>query len=109
MLKVSIDTDKIDSWQSFHEVFKTAFGFPEFYGCNMNAWIDCMTYIDDPGAGMKRNAIAPGDTLVIELVSGGSFKVRCPEIYLALLECTAFVNQRKIDSKENSMIAIATY
>ena len=28
-------------------------GFPGFYDRNMNAWIDCMSYIDELGAGMN--------------------------------------------------------
>jgi hypothetical protein len=34
-------------------------------------------------------------------------KQRCPDIHSALLECAAFVNFRKIENNEQSMIAIA--
>ncbi len=51
--KVSLDCDKISGWRSFHEEFARVFGFPDFYGKNMNAWIDCMTYVDDPDSGMS--------------------------------------------------------
>lgn len=51
--KVSLDCNKFHDWPSFHEEFAKAFGFPDFYGKNMNAWIDCMTYLDDPDAGMS--------------------------------------------------------
>lgn len=51
--KVSLDYDKISNWQSFHEEFAKAFGFPDFHGKNMNARIDRMTYVDDPAAGMS--------------------------------------------------------
>jgi RNAse (barnase) inhibitor barstar len=54
MVIVRIDTTKIRDWASFHEVFSEAFGFPDFYGRNMDAWIDCMTSLDDPAAGMSR-------------------------------------------------------
>ena len=30
-------------WESFHTVSAEVFGFPEFYGRNMNAWIDCLS------------------------------------------------------------------
>ncbi len=36
--KVRIDTNRIVDWNSFHDVFAEAFGFPDFYGRNMNAW-----------------------------------------------------------------------
>ncbi|MDZ4753789.1 MAG: barstar family protein [Phycisphaerae bacterium] len=31
--------------------FAETFGFPGFYGRNMNAWNDCMTFLDGPDAG----------------------------------------------------------
>jgi hypothetical protein len=49
---VRIDATSIRDWNSFHAVFKQAMGFPDFYGANMDAWIDCMSYLDDPAAGM---------------------------------------------------------
>jgi hypothetical protein len=45
---VTIPADRITDWESFHSVFKQALGFPDFYGRNMDAWNDCMTYLDDP-------------------------------------------------------------
>lgn len=43
---VKIDTQNIKDRTSFHLEFKKAMGFPEFYGMNMNAWIDCMSDIE---------------------------------------------------------------
>jgi RNAse (barnase) inhibitor barstar len=105
--KVRINTDLITEWNSFHDIFKITFGFPDFYGRNMDAWIDCMTDIDDKETGMTRVWINKTDTLVIELTNSKQFKERCPDIYIALLECAAFVNFRKIENKEQAMIAIA--
>jgi barstar (barnase inhibitor) len=53
MAKVRIKTEAITDWQSFHESFKREMGFPDFYGMNMNAWIDCLTYLDEED-GMSR-------------------------------------------------------
>jgi Barstar (barnase inhibitor) len=44
---VDIPTDRIIDWNSFHDVFSELLGFPEFHGRNMNAWIDCLTDVDD--------------------------------------------------------------
>lgn len=52
MTVVKLDTRPITDWLTFHTVFAKSFGFPGFYGRNMNAWIDCMTSLDDPSAGM---------------------------------------------------------
>ena len=64
---IRIDTRLINDWSSFHHVFKQQFGFPEFYGSNMNAWIDCMSSLDDPEAGMSKVHVQKGGVLVIEL------------------------------------------
>src|SRR5690242_6490649 len=94
---VQIDGSRITDWETFHDHFSAAFGFPSFYGRNMNAWVDCMTYLDDPGAGMTSVNVSRGDILVISIASVRDFKKRCPEIYEALVECSAFVNSRKIE------------
>jgi len=40
---VRVDATHIRDWDNFHDVFADAFGFPDFYGRNMDAWVDCMT------------------------------------------------------------------
>ncbi len=64
---VTIPTDAIVDWDSFHEVFRTALGFPDFYGRNMDAWIDCMTSIDDPSSGMTDPSVAPGELFALRI------------------------------------------
>jgi RNAse (barnase) inhibitor barstar len=49
---VQIAGSKITDWDSFHDLFAEVFGFPGFYGRNMNAWNDCMTYLAVPEEGM---------------------------------------------------------
>jgi len=62
----------------------------------MNAWIDCMSDIDDAEYGITDFKVSPEDTLVLHLENAEDFKSRCPEIYEELFECTAFVNSRKL-------------
>ena len=47
MKMVKIDCSLIKDWESFHQCFREGFGFPAFYGNNMNAWIDCMSSLDE--------------------------------------------------------------
>ena len=47
---VPIDCDGIVDWNSFHDTMIEAFGFPGWYGRNMNAWVDLMTYLDEDQA-----------------------------------------------------------
>jgi hypothetical protein len=60
------------SSRSFHQTCREAFGFPDFYGMNMNAWIDCLTHLDE-GDGMSRFHLASGETLNIEVPDTESF------------------------------------
>lgn len=107
MQKIKIETDKINDWNSFHDEFKTKFGFPNFYGNNMNAWIDCMSYLDDPDSGMSKVIIHKNDILVLEIDNINSFKKRCPEQYEALIDCSAFVNHRLIENNENPFLLLS--
>jgi hypothetical protein len=52
MTLVRLDCRRLVDWESFHTAFAEAFGFPLYYGRNMNAWIDCMSCLDEPGSGM---------------------------------------------------------
>jgi len=104
---VQIDGNRISDWDSFHNHFAETLGFPVFYGRNMNAWNDCMTYLDDPAAGMTSVHVAPGDVLVLCISGATDLKKRCPEIYEALVECSAFVNYRRIEKGEQAVIAIS--
>ncbi len=74
---VILPTDKITDWDSFHSVFKATFGFPDFYGRNMNAWNDCMTYLDDPESGMSSVTVAKDGLIIIKLENAMEFKKRC--------------------------------
>ena len=106
-MTIRINTDLIDGWSSFHQLFKMAIGFPEYYGANMDAWVDCMTNLDDPTSGMTRNSVKPGQTIIIELINADKFKTNHQDIYFALLESVAYVNSRKIEDKTRTLIAVA--
>jgi hypothetical protein len=105
-LVIKIPVDKIEDWPSFHDVFQRTLGFPQFYGRNMNAWIDCMTSVDLAEDGMSAVTVKPGQMLVLEIQDPFEFKKRCPEQYDALIECSAFVNFRRVDIGGTPVLAI---
>ncbi len=105
MATARLNTKSISDWQSFHEACREAFGFPDFYGMNMNAWIDCLTYLDE-GDGMSRFHLAEGETLHIEVTDTKSFNSRLPEIFDALVECSAFVNHRYIEAGKSPVLSL---
>jgi RNAse (barnase) inhibitor barstar len=91
-----IDGHSICDWDSFHDVFAKEFGFPPYYGRNMNAWVDCIDDIDD------------GGTIATLLISNAKhLKTTNPEIYEALIECSAFVNWRHVSEGGQPILALA--
>lgn len=106
---VEIDGRGITDWATFHSTFKDVMGFFEGYGANMDAWIDCMTYIDDPNDGLSRVHAPEGGILVLSVSDASDFAERCPEIYDALIECSAFVNYRRLEVGHGPVIALSFY
>ncbi len=104
---VVVDTERIVDWDSFHDVFVEIFGFPDFYGRNMDAWTDCMTYLDDPDAGMTAIHCAVGCVVTIHLNAAKELAKRCPHQFNALVECSAFVNFRRLELGEPAVIALS--
>ena len=104
---LTIDASQITDWDSFHDAFSQAFGFPEFYGRNLNAFVDCLTDLDDPDAGMTAVHTRQGHVFVITLSNADAFKKRAPEIYNALVESLESVNQRRIEVGEPAVVALS--
>ena len=95
MKTYTVDVGSVVDWDTFHDVFSKALGFPDYYGRNMDAWIDCMTDIVDIGEGIS---------LVLDNAS--SLKSNHPEALEAINECTAFVNYRSLEAGEEPRIAL---
>jgi hypothetical protein len=104
---VSIDCSRIRDWDSFHDEFAAVFGFPDFYGRNMDAWIDCMTSLDKPEDGMTSIHAAKDGVLTLLLENVASFREQHPALYAAIIECSAFVNWRRLEVGEPSVLAIS--
>jgi hypothetical protein len=107
MTTIKIDTRRITDRMSFHDVFAQELGFPDFYGRNMNAWIDCMTCLDDPGAGMTKVHAKPGGVVTLLLDHVQDFGARCPELLQAIEQNTAFVNWRRCEMGQAAVLALA--
>lgn len=106
---VRIDAAKITDADSFHSEFAAAFGFPASYGRNLDAWVDCLTFLDDPSSGMTTVNVLPGQTLTLVLEHADGFKGRCPDLFTAFLECSAFVNWRRVEAGQAPVLAVAAY
>lgn len=106
MARVILPTAGISDFDSFHAVCARTLGFPAFYAGNMNAWIDCMTYVDDPTAGMTSVLVAKGEQLTLEIPGSMALKERAPDVFDALIECSAAVNERFIEHGDQPIIAL---
>lgn len=106
---VTLDGDRIVGWDSFHDECAAAFGFPDFYGRNMDAWIDCLTGLDDRDGVMTTVSTTPGGVVVLELLGAKGLAARCPEVYAALVECSAFVNWRRRERGHPAVLALSFY
>ena len=103
-MEIEIDFRKIKDWDNFHSVFAEVMGFPDFYGNNNNAWIDCMSYIDDKDAGMSKVTVKPGESLDI-IVTGTEKAIESTsEVFLGFIDIVAAVNQRFIESNTNTRL-----
>jgi hypothetical protein len=104
MPTVDVPMADIKDWDTFHDTFARTLGFPDFYGRNMNAWVDCLTYEDD---GMSAYPIPAGDVLTLRLQGCKEFRSRCPEIFEALIDSAAFVNWRRVERGDRPILALA--
>ena len=105
--KVSLDCARIRDWTSFHDEFARVFGFPDFYGRNSSAWIDCMTSLDAPEDGMSRIHAAKGHVLTMQLENVKPFREQHPDLYADLIEMSAFVNWRRLEVGEPVVLALS--
>lgn len=106
---VRIDANLIVDHGTFHRVFAEAFGFPAYYGHNMNAWIDCLGYLDVPSGGMCSVQVTPGQTLALVIDDASSFRERCPAVFEAFVECLAVVNWRRVEDNRPPLITLAMH
>lgn len=105
MPSVSLDGRRIGDWKAFHAACQAAFGFPDFYGRNMDAWIDCLSGLRD-GDGMSKFTLGPDETLRIEILHSASLQQNAPEILEALEDCAAEVNERCIENGQKPPLSL---
>lgn len=103
---VDISGNEIIDWESFHRIFAEKFGFPKFYGNNMNAWIDCISDVIDYESTMTAIKIEKRGLIVLKITQIDEFQTNCPEIYIELISCVSFVNKRQVQDNNDPILAI---
>lgn len=104
MKTIHIDASEIWDWPSFYDAFADAFGFPQYFSRNMDAWIDCLTNLNEECSEVQ---VAPGELICITLDHAAGFKIRCPEQFSAFVECSAFVNWRRHENGEPPILVVS--
>jgi RNAse (barnase) inhibitor barstar len=107
VVSIRIIASQILNWNAFHSFFQREFGFPEFYGRNVNAWIDCMGDLDKPENGMSTFTVKKGQMLVLHLTHIDELKRKAPDIYYMILECSAHINRNRMASGELPLVVIS--
>ena len=105
-MEIEIDFSKIEDWGTFHEVFAEEMGFPDFYGKNNNAWIDCMSFIDDKNSGMSKITVKHGESLNIIITGTEKTIGTAYDVLEGFIEIVAIVNQRFIESSTTTRLKI---
>jgi RNAse (barnase) inhibitor barstar len=98
MMTVRIDARRILDEKSFHDIFASHFGFPDTYGRNLDAWVDCMGDLKPTGG-----------VVALRLDHVDDFARRCPKLFENLLNCCAMVNFRQIEAGHSSPILALAY
>lgn len=105
MSTVHLNGESITDWDSFHTQCQQAFGFPDFYGRNMDAWIDCLSYLRDD-EGMTKFRLKPNEILQIEVAHSEQLRKQAPEILGEMTFCIDALNERYEDYGEQAALKL---
>lgn len=98
MQKHRVDGRSLKDWDAFHDFFVSEFGFPDYYGRNMNAWNDCMS----------DHCYSEG-LVSLRIDNASDFKNMNEEAFNALVECSAFINWRATENGADPLIVLSYY
>ena len=105
MTTVKLNGDLLTDWDAFHTLSQQAFGFPAFYGRNISAWIDCLSYLRDD-EGMSSIRLKDDELLTIALSHSEQLQARFPELIEELQFCVAMINERYDDYGEKPALQL---
>lgn len=105
MAVVSIPVADIIDWPTFDDVFARFLRFPESYGRNANAFIDCL---GDIARGLDVPPfLKEGETLTIDLDDVSRFRDRCPDQFAAIVDWVGWVNEQCLYEERPARLILA--
>ena len=102
---VRLNGEHIRNWDTFHTECISAFGFPDFYGRNLDAWVDCLSYLRDDD-GMTKFKLKDNEVLTIEITHSDLIKQHEPELLDELAMCVDLMNERYEDYGEQPALTL---
>lgn len=105
MATVRLNGENIQDWASFHKECSHACGFPAFYGNNLDAWVDCLSYLRDEDS-MTKFRLKPNEILTIEITHSLKISEQVPGMLDELEMCVAFMNERYEEYGEPPALAM---
>lgn len=105
MANIILDGRQLTGAAEFHRESRRAFGFPDFYGNNMSAWIDCLSGLRDDD-GMSSVVLGPDEKLTITIDHAQAMRDHAPALLQLVEQCVADVNQRYVENSEAPALAL---
>lgn len=105
MATVKLDGATIHNWNDFHAQCRQAFAFPDFYGDNLDAWMDCLSYLRDDD-GMTRFVLKDKEVLTIEVLHSQQLRKQVPDMIEELTFCIAVLNESYTDLGEQEALRL---
>lgn len=102
LIELELDFSGISTIREIHLYLKEIFGFPDFYGENINALIDCLSSLKYPEDGMVSINIEKNQFLLLRIRNVSDL-----EIFNMVLIAIKNVNKRYLDTLGNSCILIS--
>ena len=69
MPHIRLDLSSLRTEQDLHEALKQALGFPDSYGANFAALVDCLSGLRYPDEGMIGVALGPDEVLTLHVLN----------------------------------------
>ncbi|MFV0292131.1 MAG: barstar family protein [Paracoccus sp. (in: a-proteobacteria)] len=92
-VELVLDLHAVNSLEDFQKLSSALFGFPDFYGNNMRAWVDCVRSIRDPDEGLTKFFVKKNEILVLKIVGFNHIEKNVPELvnllFWAIAACNA--------------------
>ncbi|MCB9233275.1 MAG: barstar family protein [Bacteroidia bacterium] len=89
---IELNIGQIKSVADFHETMKNTFGFPDFYGKNIHALIDCLSSLRFPEDAMSLLFLEEDEYLLMEIKG---YLLANEQVKDQLVFAVGFVNHRQ--------------